>query len=250
MPTQFSAGELGQVLSCERLTRICEHDLRHDLLSVTIVRDPDHLRVSNVGVSEKEFLDLSRVDVFATADEHVLDPASDCHVTILIHRSEVAGMHPAVLIDGFGGLLRVVPVTLRHRVTAGKHLAGFAPRYCLPVFVDDSHFQMWMDQPHSVYPLVQRRVLVRLHRHRRCLGHSVANGDFLHAANMAKYAAGEISAKALDQSVQTLGGNGLTTEYGLARMFSASRLGRIAPVSREMILNYVSQNMMGLPKSY
>ncbi len=70
------------------------------------------------------------------------------------------------------------------------------------------------------------------------------------AANMAKYAAGEISAKSLDQAVQTLGGNGLSTEYGLARMFGASRLPRIAPISREMLLNYVGTNIMGLPKSY
>lgn len=70
------------------------------------------------------------------------------------------------------------------------------------------------------------------------------------AANMAKYAAGEISAKSLDQAVQTLGGNGLSTEYGLARMFAASRLPRIAPVSREMLLNYVAQNVLDLPKSY
>ncbi|MEY8566248.1 acyl-CoA dehydrogenase [Corynebacterium sp.] len=70
------------------------------------------------------------------------------------------------------------------------------------------------------------------------------------AANMAKYAAGEVSAKSLDQAVQTLGGNGLTAEYGLARMYAASRLPRIAPVSREMLLNYVAQTVMGLPKSY
>lgn len=70
------------------------------------------------------------------------------------------------------------------------------------------------------------------------------------AANMAKYAAGEVSARSIDQAVQTLGGNGLTSEYGLARMYAASRLPRIAPVSREMLLNYVAQTVMGLPKSY
>lgn len=70
------------------------------------------------------------------------------------------------------------------------------------------------------------------------------------AANMAKYAAGEVSAKAVDQAVQTLGGNGLTTEYGVASMVAASRLARVAPVSREMILNFVAQNSLGLPKSY
>ncbi|WP_432109760.1 acyl-CoA dehydrogenase family protein [Streptomyces sp. AA1529] len=70
------------------------------------------------------------------------------------------------------------------------------------------------------------------------------------AANMAKYAAGEACVRAVDQAVHTLGGNGLTREYGLAAMIAASRVARIAPVSREMILNYVSHQTLGLPKSY
>ncbi|SER44073.1 Acyl-CoA dehydrogenase [Lentzea xinjiangensis] len=70
------------------------------------------------------------------------------------------------------------------------------------------------------------------------------------AANMAKYAAGEAVAAAVDQAIQTHGGNGLTREYGLASMLATSRLSRIAPVSREMILNFVAQNSLKLPRSY
>ncbi|WP_329399896.1 acyl-CoA dehydrogenase family protein [Streptomyces melanogenes] len=70
------------------------------------------------------------------------------------------------------------------------------------------------------------------------------------AANMAKYAAAEACVKAVDQAVHTLGGNGLTREYGLAALITAARVARIAPVSREMILNYVSHQTLGLPKSY
>ncbi|WP_067653984.1 acyl-CoA dehydrogenase family protein [Nocardia harenae] len=70
------------------------------------------------------------------------------------------------------------------------------------------------------------------------------------AANMAKYAAGEASIKALDQAVQTHGGSGLTKEVGLASMLAAARIARIAPVSREMVLNFVAQHSLGLPKSY
>jgi alkylation response protein AidB-like acyl-CoA dehydrogenase len=70
------------------------------------------------------------------------------------------------------------------------------------------------------------------------------------AANMAKYAAGEASARAVDQAVQSLGGNGLTKEYGIAAALTASRLSRIAPVSREMVLNFVAQTSLGLPRSY
>ncbi|MEU6928394.1 acyl-CoA dehydrogenase [Streptomyces sp. NPDC046374] len=70
------------------------------------------------------------------------------------------------------------------------------------------------------------------------------------AANMAKYAAAEACVRAVDQSVHTLGGNGLTKEFGLARLITAARVARIAPVSREMILNFVSHQSLGLPKSY
>lgn len=70
------------------------------------------------------------------------------------------------------------------------------------------------------------------------------------AANMAKLAAADACVKAVDQSVHTLGGNGLTKEFGIASLIVASRVARIAPVSREMILNYVSHQTLGLPKSY
>jgi len=70
------------------------------------------------------------------------------------------------------------------------------------------------------------------------------------AANMAKYAAGESSTRAVDQAVQSMGGNGLSQEYGVASMLVASRLSRIAPVSREMVLNFIAQTSLGLPRSY
>jgi alkylation response protein AidB-like acyl-CoA dehydrogenase len=70
------------------------------------------------------------------------------------------------------------------------------------------------------------------------------------AANMAKYAAGEAAALAVDTAVQVHGGNGMTTEYGVATLLGAVRAGRIAPVSREMILNFVAQHVLGQDKSY
>ncbi len=70
------------------------------------------------------------------------------------------------------------------------------------------------------------------------------------AANMAKYAAGEAVCNAVDRAIQTHGGNGLANEYGLVQMLAGSRLSRIAPVSREMVLNFIAQFSLGLPKSY
>ncbi len=70
------------------------------------------------------------------------------------------------------------------------------------------------------------------------------------AANIAKYAAAEASIRALDQAIQCLGGNGLAADYGLAMLLGWARIGRVAPVSREMVLNYVAQHSLGLPRSY
>jgi alkylation response protein AidB-like acyl-CoA dehydrogenase len=70
------------------------------------------------------------------------------------------------------------------------------------------------------------------------------------AANMAKYAAAEAALAAVDAAIQTHGGNGLSVEYGLVPYWGLARLLRIAPVNREMILNYVAQHSLGLPRSY
>src|SRR3954451_22523207 len=69
-------------------------------------------------------------------------------------------------------------------------------------------------------------------------------------SNMAKYAAAEAGIRCVDQAIQTHGGNGFSLEYGLTDMYWGVRLVRTAPVSREMILNYVAEHSLGLPRSY
>jgi alkylation response protein AidB-like acyl-CoA dehydrogenase len=70
------------------------------------------------------------------------------------------------------------------------------------------------------------------------------------AANIAKFAASEAALQALDQAIQTHGGNGLAHEYGLSELWFITRLMRTAPVSREMVLNFIAQTSLGLPRSY
>ncbi|MCU1374405.1 MAG: acyl-CoA dehydrogenase [Actinomycetia bacterium] len=70
------------------------------------------------------------------------------------------------------------------------------------------------------------------------------------AANMAKYAAAEAGLHALDAAIPAHGGNGMASEYGLADLWGMMRLLRIAPVSREMVLNFIATTSLGLPKSY
>lgn len=69
-------------------------------------------------------------------------------------------------------------------------------------------------------------------------------------ANMAKYLCAEAGFFAADHAVQTHGGMGYATEYHVERYFRESRILRLAPVSQEMVLNYLSQHVLGLPRSY
>jgi acyl-CoA dehydrogenase len=69
-------------------------------------------------------------------------------------------------------------------------------------------------------------------------------------ANAAKYLAAEAGFEACDAALQTLGGFGYAKEYHVERLWREVRLYRIAPISQEMVLNYLSQHVLGLPRSY
>jgi acyl-CoA dehydrogenase len=69
-------------------------------------------------------------------------------------------------------------------------------------------------------------------------------------ANMAKYLAADAGFFAADRAVQTLGGFGYAKEYHVERYFREARLPRIAPISQELVLAYVAQHVLALPRSY
>ncbi|HWU22134.1 MAG TPA: acyl-CoA dehydrogenase family protein [Nocardioides sp.] len=69
-------------------------------------------------------------------------------------------------------------------------------------------------------------------------------------ANMAKYLCADAGFTAADRALQTHGGMGYSEEYHVARYFREARLTRIAPLSQEMVLNYIGEHVLGLPRSY
>jgi acyl-CoA dehydrogenase len=69
-------------------------------------------------------------------------------------------------------------------------------------------------------------------------------------ANMAKYLAAEIGFEACDQAMQTLGGFGFSKEYHVERLWRDVRLFRLAPLAQELILAFVGQHVLKLPRSY
>jgi alkylation response protein AidB-like acyl-CoA dehydrogenase len=105
------------------------------------------------------------------------------------------------------------------------------------------------------HPLAEAKIdleLARLMMYKAAWAHDQFGGGPVagEAANMAKLASADAGLAALDTAIQTHGGNGMASEYGLADLWGLVRLLRIAPVSREMILNFVAQQSLGLPKSY
>jgi len=70
------------------------------------------------------------------------------------------------------------------------------------------------------------------------------------AANTAKYLAAEAAFFAADRAIQTHGGLGYASEYHVERYWREARLQRLAPVSQEMTLNYIAQQVLGMPRSY
>lgn len=69
-------------------------------------------------------------------------------------------------------------------------------------------------------------------------------------ANLAKLLAAEAAFDAADRAMQTFGGFGYATEYDIERYWKEARLMRLAPVPQEMVLNYLAEHVLGLPRSY
>ncbi|MFD7405094.1 acyl-CoA dehydrogenase family protein [Streptomyces sp. NPDC059866] len=164
----------------------------------------------------------------------------------------------ALVGDEDAGLLQLFAGLNPERIMTAAFAIGMG-RYALAKAIEYARDRSVWNTPIGAHqaiahPLAQAHIDLELARlmmqkaaHLYDTGDDTGAGE---AANMAKYAAGEACVKAVDQAVHTLGGNGLTREFGLASLITAARVARIAPVSREMILNYVSHQTLGLPKSY
>ncbi len=69
-------------------------------------------------------------------------------------------------------------------------------------------------------------------------------------ANSAKYLASEASWAAANMALDVQGGFGFAQEYDIERKFRETRLYRVAPVSNNLVLSYIGQHVLGLPRSY
>ncbi|HZT67710.1 MAG TPA: acyl-CoA dehydrogenase family protein [Acidimicrobiales bacterium] len=219
------------------------------------------LVVTRTGTDERTGrgrLSLFVVDLDAPGLEKSLIPveivAPEKQFTLHFDDVEVG---PDRLIGAEGEGLRQVFTGLNPERITGASISNGLARYALDRAAEYARDRRVWNVPIGAHqgishPLAKAKVeseLARLMTQKAAWLHD-RGLDASEAANMAKYAAAEAALAALDQAIQTHGGNGLSSEYGLADLWGFTRLQRTAPVSREMILNYVAQHSLGLPRSY
>jgi alkylation response protein AidB-like acyl-CoA dehydrogenase len=164
----------------------------------------------------------------------------------------------ALLGSTDAGLAQVFAGLNPERIMAASFSTGIA-RFAMDKATDYARSRQVWDTPIGAHqgiahPLAQCAIQIELARlmtqKAAALYDAGLDRESGEAANMAKYAGAEAAATTVDQAIQVHGGNGLASEYGLGALLAASRVGRIAPVSKEMILNYVAQHTLNLPRSY
>ena len=102
------------------------------------------------------------------------------------------------------------------------------------------------------FPLAEARIqseCARLMNYRAATLHDRGK-PYGSEANMGKWLAGQAAGLATDRAIQTMGGMGYSKEYHVERLWRDARLFRIAPISEEMVLNFVAQHDLGMPRSY
>jgi alkylation response protein AidB-like acyl-CoA dehydrogenase len=215
-------------------------------------------RDGDLSTSEKSRLSLFVVPTDAPGltyqqiDTSIVSP--DKQFTVFLDDVEVG---PDALIGDAGNGLRQVFSGLNpERILVGALSTGIG-RYAIGKAADYARERKVWSTPIGAHqgiahPLAESHIAVELGRLATVRSAELfdAGQPCGEAANIAKFAASEAALKALDQAIQTHGGNGLSHEYGLSELWFVTRLMRTAPVSREMVLNFVAQTSLGLPRSY
>jgi alkylation response protein AidB-like acyl-CoA dehydrogenase len=220
------------------------------------------LVVAKTGVhegSDRGMLSLFVVDSDAPGLEKTLIPVSlsapEKQFTLFF--DDVVVPADRLLGDEGDGLRQVFHGLNPERIIGAAGANG-AARYALARAVAYANTRQVWDVPIGAHqglahPLAEAKInveLARLMTQKAAWLHDHGQKGAGEAANMAKFAAAEASLQAIDAAIQTHGGNAYATEYGLAEMWAGIRALRTAPVSREMILNYVAEHSLRLPRSY
>jgi alkylation response protein AidB-like acyl-CoA dehydrogenase len=217
-----------------------------------VTRDAEHSTAGRSRLSLFAVPTASPGLTFAPIDTSIVSP--DKQFTVYL--DDVAVGDDALIGVAGNGLRQVFDGLNPERILVGALSSGIG-RYAIGKAVDYARQRRVWSTPIGAHqgiahPLADCHVAIELGRMATARSAELfdAGEPAGEAANIAKYAASEAALKALDQAIQTHGGNGLSHEYGLAELWFVTRLMRTAPVSREMVLNFIAQTSLGLPRSY
>ena len=226
--------ESDRVLLLTRTTPREDVDKPHQGMTLFLV----DLHSSGVGISPIPKMGRNAVASCETTYDDVIVPASD--------RVGEEGKGFYYLLDGLNA----------ERVLVASEAIGIG-RAALRAAVRYANERVVFDRPIGknqgiAFPLAQA------HAQLRAAGLMVAEAARRidagepcgEEANIAKYLAAEAAFFAADRAVQTFGGFGYATEYHVERYFREARLQRIAPISQELVLAYVAEHVLGLPRSH
>lgn len=215
-------------------------------------------RDAEVGPSGKPTLSLFIVDIDAPGiTKRVIDSALGApEKQFMLFFDDVPIEADSIVGEQGKGLKQVFAGLNPERVAAAAIANGIA-LYALERGATYANQRVVWDVPIGAHqgvahPLARSYIEVQLARVMNARAAQMCDEglDAGEAANMAKYAAGEACLGALDNAMQTHGGNGLSNEFGLSDLWFTARMLRTAPVSREMIYNFIAQHSLKLPKSY
>ncbi|MCX8564895.1 acyl-CoA/acyl-ACP dehydrogenase [Mycolicibacterium mucogenicum] len=219
---------------------------------LVVTRDAEH------STPEKPKLSLfvvptdARGLTFQQIETSIVSP--DKQFTVFLDDVEVG--EDALIGTAGNGLRQVFDGLNPERILVGALCSGIG-RYAIGKAADYAKERTVWSTPIGAHqgvahPLAESHIAVELGRMATVRSAELfdAGESAGEAANIAKFAASEAALKALDQAIQTHGGNGLSHEYGLSELWFVTRLMRTAPVSREMVLNFIAQTSLGLPRSY
>ncbi len=162
--------------------------------------------------------------------------------------------------DRDGGAMALFMALNPERILAAATAVG-ASEYALRLACDYARDRkVFRDTPIGAHQAIQHplaKVMIRQEAARTmtykaawALDQNLPPNEAGFYANCAKYLASELGLEATDAAIQTLGGNGFSKEFGLLHLWTNLRLLKTAPISNEMILNYVAEHTLELPRSY
>ncbi|MCW2968578.1 MAG: acyl-CoA dehydrogenase [Solirubrobacteraceae bacterium] len=261
--TEPDAGTNTHNLSTVAERRDGSYFLRGQKTFISGVEDADALFVvARTGVNEptgRGLLSLFIVDVDAPGLERSPVPTAargaDRQWTLFFDDVEVpadrlVGTEHAGLATVFDGLNPERIMTAANAVGLGHRALAQASQYAREREVWGAPIGTHQAISHPLAAAKIELELAALMTRKACWLYDAGAKGAGEASNMAKYAAAEAAIHCVDAAIQTHGGNGVALEYGLTDMWWGARTMRIAPVSREMVLNYVAEHSLGLPRSY